>query len=149
LVKDAIEFCDGVPIVYEDYRSKSKLKSNRKSHENEANTSTKLSDQSSINTSLNLNINDSSSTTTTNEEKSITDDDDEPNKEQNNQTKNVKELENKKSSNIDSQLGENENDKEFVPQFTDFQRKQLDEQLRNVILNKNHIYFLIRNYFIF
>lgn len=143
MVKDAIEFCDGVPIVYEDYRSKTKQKPTRKSLDNEANTPTRASDQSSINNSSNLNINESSSTTTTNEEKSITDDDDDPQREQNKQSLNTQECDNNSSVNDNSQLVEKANGNEFVPQFTDLQRKQLDEQLRNVISETKFIYLLV------
>ncbi len=138
LVKDAIEFCDGVPIVYEDYRSKIKQKPSRKSHENEANTSIRLSDQSSINNSSSLNINDSSSTSTTNEEKSAEGEEDEPQREQNKLSSHAKKLDRKNIIDHTSKFVEKESEKEFVPQFTDFQRKQLEEQLRNVIFQIIH-----------
>jgi hypothetical protein len=96
LVKDAIEFCDNIPIVYEDQRTRDKqpIKSN---------------------TSVEKNNNNKSPIQTTEIQPNV--------------------IVEAPITNLNS---------EYIPQFTELQRKQLDEQLRNVSksLNKRFNYFI-------
>ncbi len=119
LVKDAMEFCDKVPIVYEDHRVKEKEKSlinkNQKNDKPsdinnfECSTTSSLSNIVSIdttNSTMNLKANSISNTSLT---------------------------------------------LEYIPQFTELQKKQLDEQLRNVgiLLVSNKTYLSLKFSYLF
>jgi hypothetical protein len=97
LVKDAIEFCDNIPIVYEDQRTRDKqpIKSNTSVEKNNNNYKSPIQT-----TEIQPNI-----------------------------------MVEAPITNLNS---------EYIPQFTELQRKQLDEQLRNVSksLNKRFNYFI-------
>ena len=107
LVKDAIEFCDKVPIVYDDQRVKDKSsntnnKTQRIEKTAENNSQQQQQDQEQLvesntldNISIETNMNVVRSTQTTLEASNTT-------------------------------------GSEYLPQFTELQKKQLDEQLRNV-----------------
>lgn len=99
LVKDAIEICDGAPIVYEDKRH-SKIKSSItiKKLTTENRTKILMNRASKLGASIEPKITCGA----------------------------------KKDLNISSKS-------EFVPEFSEFQRKQLDEQLRNVFFFLIHL----------